>query len=143
MGIDEQIEQIEQNVTRFFCLTPEQHSGYRGILYPDDTDLLGLDVLHNAVKVYEDAEKVIVYSILAKEQIYDICDIGEVGEENKLTFVALNALNILGRYCGTEYSSVPYYGLFWFFPELDYEIESTDDEGNTIMTPAVKRISWP
>jgi hypothetical protein len=131
---------MSKNITRFFYLNPDHHSGYRAKLTPDH-DPLPLDILRNAVEVYRDEDIVIVNCILSPEQLQDLADIALC---DSLSGEAIMNLDIACSYCGEEYTDRPLYGLFWYFPALvgQKQVGVDEETGEPIMQDIVRRIIW-
>jgi hypothetical protein len=126
---------------RFFKTTPDLHNGYSTALMCDNGDILPLDVLRNSREIYRDETKVIVHALISDRLMADIVDLAEV--ENPLSPEAVQALGIVNAYCGEEYSSEPYKGLFWYFPDLaGQRVGGQDEDGNDIMVDKVLRHTW-
>ena len=138
------------NAQVYFFMKTAQHSGFRGVLIPDN-DPLPLAHLTNCIQVYPGEagtvpgyeDVILVLCIISPELQRDLEDIAETDDWATLSTVA--GTGIISKYAGRDLSYTHKWGVFEMHPALDAKVQvGTDEEtGKPIIRDVVSRIRWP
>jgi len=124
-----------QNITGYFSINKEHYNSKskRFLLMPNN-DVLAIDELANAVKIYEDIEKIILHVAMSGNQIEKIQTLADETTVSGLE----NILDISGVWLGFGRQDI-----FNKYPELDGVKTYTDTEtGGVFEQPIVRLHSW-